>query len=80
MHLAELQHDDNESRRLANFKMGGLVAGFLLGLAMVLGALYAAVHGQLALALALVGASALGTIGYFVNSGWRIDRAKESDD
>lgn len=77
--LAELERDDNDSRRLANFKMGGLVTGFLLGLAMVFGALFAAVHDQLALALALVGASALGTIGYFVNSGWR-NPAKESDD
>jgi hypothetical protein len=43
---------------------------------MIAGALYAAVHDQIALALALVGASALGTIGYFVNSSWRNDPAK----
>lgn len=78
--LAELKRDDDDSRRLANFKTGGLVTGFLLGFAMVLGALYAGSQGQLALALALIGASALGTVGYFVNSGWRIDRARESDD
>jgi len=78
--LAEIQSVDNESRRLSNFKMGGLITGFLLGLSMVAGAVFLALQGQTALAGLLVGASALGTIGYFVNSNWHRDSDRQSDD
>lgn len=76
LQLADLKRDDNESRRLAAFKMGGLAAGCVVALSMVFGALFAVTQGHLALALALVGASALGSIGYFINSGWSSGSAK----
>lgn len=76
-HQINWEHVSLQSQSRNSF--AGLVFGFLIGIGLIGGAVFCAVIGQERVALALVGASALGLVPAFVNAWTRVQsRTHES--